>query len=256
MSEVKKGKRSEASVRNEMLSKGALLLRFEVDGGEGVNHQTLSLWRSIEKKGFLVTRNGCLIPAPCHQSGNSKKKPAYETAMKLFCGRSKDPGTVGTVNAFGWPAEEQLSHLCHDDACCCYKDLEVVPQWKNLKRNYCGIDGVCDCGLEPKCKYRYLPSNVARDYDLLRYGEPKLSKKVKELLETNDPDLQITVRILPANYYAVADLKRQNRNLRIKRKREHDTEQKRNTKRRKIPIKSKHGTKPSKKDKCVASSSK
>jgi len=183
-----------------------------------------------------VTKSGCLIPAPCHQYGNSKKKPAYEVAMKLFWGKTKNPETLGSVNKFGWPAEEQISHLCHDNACCAFKDLELVPQWQNLKRNYCGFNGVCDCGRIPECKCRYLPSNTSWEYDndsLLHYGDKNLSVQVKGLLEIDNEELVVKVRILEADHYTIQDQKRENRNLRIKRTKKHEAEHQRNVKRRK-----------------------
>jgi len=229
------GRQSEAKVRDRHLEQGALLLQFTVQRpGNKVDKQALDSWRAIEKKGFLVTTTGCLIPAPCHTEGNSKKKPAYETAMKLFWGRAKDPATKGAVNQYGWPAEEQTSHLCHDNACCCYKDLEVVPQWQNLKRNYCGFGGTCDCGSDPPCKCRYLPSNVSRDYDLLSYDTPNVGKKVRDLLETNAPGLVVAVKILQPDHYKVQDEKRANRGQRIKRKAKHDAERDKKAKKRKL----------------------
>jgi len=232
------GKRqSEARVREEHLLRGALLLDFSIER-PGLNIQALSIWKSIEKKGFLVTKSGCLIPASCHTSGNSNKKPAYETSMKLFGGKSKNPLTKGTVNEYGWPAEEQISHLCHDNSCCWFKDLEIVPQWQNLKRNYCGLKGKCDCGCKPKCKSRYMPSNTLRDYDdLLRYGDKKLGEKVRNLFEVETEDLVVKVKILDRNHYKVQDLQRINRTIRLKRKRKHDAERKKKaSKRRKLII--------------------
>lgn len=222
-------KRPEAEIRNNHLKKGALLLKFTVDR-IGINQDILRQWRSIEKKGFLVTKTGCLIPALNHKS-NSKKKSAYEIAMNFFFGKSKNL-EQGIVNEFGWPAEEQLSHLCHDNSCCCYKDLEIEPQWKNLKRNYCGFFGFCDCGMIPKCKCRYLPSNTIRNYDLLHYEDKNLSLIIKELFEYSSPDLTVKVSILPKDYYKVEDEKRVNRNTRIKRKRIHDAEHLKNKKRK------------------------
>jgi len=229
---VKRDRRSEQAIREEMLENGGLLLQFTVTRKAGVNRLALQRWRSIEKKGFLVTKSGCLIPAPCHRYGNSKKKPAYETAMALFRGKVKDPATSQTVNEYGWPMAEQLSHLCHDNDCCCYKDLEIEPQWKNLKRNYCGYEGSCDCGCIPDCKCRYLPSDAVRSYDILRYGDSGLSHDVKMLLEIDSEDVTVRVKILPKNQYAAQDLQRANRTRRIKKQKRHDNERDRNEEKR------------------------
>jgi len=230
---LNEGKISEGQVRMEMLDKGALLLHFDIERPGGVNHEALRVWRAIEKKGFLVTKAGCLIPAPCHCYANSNKKPAYDTAMKLFWGKSRDPTTTGSVNVYMWPSEDQVSHLCHDNACCCYKDLEIVPQWQNLKRNYCGFNGVCDCSMIPACKSIYRPSNIARDYDILRYGDADLGDTVRSLLEVDTEELRVKVKILESTFYKVQDMKRANRNTRIKRKKRHDTEHDRKAKRQK-----------------------
>lgn len=229
-----KGRQTEASVRDAMLAQGALLLEFRiVRPSSDLDTDALRSWRSIEKKGFLVTKQGCLIPAPCHRFGNSKKKPAYEVALRLFWGKKRNPDTVGSVNEFGWPAEDQASHLCHDNACCAYCDLELVPQWKNLKRNYCGYGGHCDCGRVPECKLRYIPSDVPREYDLLRYGDEDLSKRVKGLFEIDTDELKVTVRILDPDCYRSQDEQRKHRNERIKRAKKHEAQRDKNEQRRK-----------------------
>jgi hypothetical protein len=232
----KERKNGERAVREDMLDEGALLLQFTVDRKDGIDidRSALQQWRNVEKKGFLVTKSGCIIPAPCHRYGNSKKKkPACTIAMTLFRGETKDPATVSTVNEHGWPTDDQLSHLCHDDACCCYKDLAIEPRWKNLKRNYCGFNGTCDCGCIPICKRRYMPSNATREYDdILRYGDPGLSREVKRLLEMHSEHVTVTVKILPKDQYVVQDAKRANRNQRIKKQKRHDKERDRNEEKR------------------------
>lgn len=63
---IKKGKdtkpvarRTEAVIRKEMLDTGAILLVLERKDGKRVDYQP---WRRIERYGFHVTRQGCLIP--------------------------------------------------------------------------------------------------------------------------------------------------------------------------------------------------
>lgn len=207
----RKAKRSEADVRNDMLQKGALLLEFRTL--RKASSQEVDRWRAVEKKGFLVTEKGCLFPAACHLFGNRSKKVGYDRALSFFEGKARDPGTAGSVNEHGWDCEDTVSHLCHRDDCCARSHLELVARWKNLKRNYCGANGGCDCGMVPTCVDTYHPPSFPRKPDtLLRYDTPGLSAKIKGLFETDD----VEVKILPATHYRKQDIKRENRNKRIK----------------------------------------
>lgn len=212
----RKTKGSEAQIRNEMLGKGALLIHFTVDQ-ENLRKEAIDRWRAVEKKGFLVTTKGCLIPSECHWFAKQSKKVGYDCALKFFKGEERDPGSVGMVDKNGWDCEETVSHLCHQNRCCAYRHLELSPKWKNLKRNYCGANGKCDCGLVPPCVATYHPTNfVQGPPDLLTYDTPNLSKKIKELFECDEPGLKVKVSILAKNKYKVQDQKRDNRNKRIK----------------------------------------
>jgi len=217
---------SEAQIRNQMLEKGAILLTFTIERKNGISHEALRKWKQIEKKGFLVTTTGCLLPAKCHQQANSEKKTAHSVAMELFWGKKSDPKIW--KNEDGWPMREQISHLCHYNLCCSYKDLEISPQWKILKRNYCGAKGFCDCGCEPACKSKYFPSDYERKLEFLSYSTPRLGEKVREFFELDSGELKVKVKILPADFYKVEDKKRENRNRRIKAMKRHKKQKQRN----------------------------
>lgn len=205
-----KVKKTEADIRNDMLDRGALLLEFTINR-PWLNNQDLTLWRAVEKKGFLVTDKGCLFPSD-HQTRS--KKTAYDLALKFFKGQERNPATNGTVNEAGWDCEDTVSHLCHRDECCSISHLELVPRWKCLRRNYCGLDGTCDCGMQPPCVDTYYPPTFARKPDtFLTYSTPGLGKKIKALFETDT----ISVKILPRNHYVKDDIKYKNKQARIKR---------------------------------------
>jgi hypothetical protein len=206
-----KVKQSEADIRNEQLGKGALLLQF-TSTRAGLLPQEITRWRNVEKKGFLVTTKGCLIPADCHLFTNRSKSVGYDCALSFFNGQIRDPATVGTVNQYGWDCEEQVSHLCHRSPCCSFKHLELCPRWKNMKRNYCGLNGTCDCGLQPPCVATYC-SNAARPTDdLLTYSTPNVGQLVRDMFDTDS----VKVKILQKNHFATQDKKHVNRNKRIK----------------------------------------
>ena len=205
-------KRSEEFVRNEMLANGALLLEFHIDR-DGFAKADLARWRAIEKKGFLVTDRGCLLPASCHWFDNRPKSVGYDRALKFFEGKERDPSSAGSTNEHGWSCEDTVSHLCHRNRCCSYLHVNLEPKWKNFKRNYCGVDGRCDCGMDPPCVETYHPPSFVRQSDrLLTYGTPDLSSKVKRLFERPG----VKVKILPLTHYRKQDLKRKNRKRRIK----------------------------------------
>lgn len=209
-------KRSEADIRGEMLEKGALLLEFNVERN-GLNTQQSTRWRNVEKKGFLVTEKGCLIPALCHWFQNRSKKVGYDCALSFFKGQVRQTETVGTTNKHGWDCEDNISHLCHRNECCAYTHIELVPRWKNLKRNYCGLEGICDCGMDPPCVDTYHPPSFVREPDrLLTYETPDLSKKIKAMFDSPNDNVKVKVKILPKNHYDMQDQKRINRNARIK----------------------------------------
>ena len=91
-----------------------------------------------------------------------------------------------------------------------------MERWKNLKRNYCGYSGNCDCGSNPECIDTYHPPSFVRQDKFLNYSTPGLKKKLVKLFEVNEVNLVVKVEILPVTYYVVQDAKRENKNKRIK----------------------------------------
>jgi hypothetical protein len=160
-------------------------------------------YRTMERKGFRVTKDtGCLIPHEqycTYQQGSTLK--GYHRAF-MFFGRWRP--AAGTLrNQFGWPMTPQISHLCHRRACCRIDHLVAEEQWRNLKRNYCGHDGVCDCSNEIKCIKRYTMSDQEE--------EPVFcttEHEVRELLKGAP-----SYRILPANHFAGRDESAEQRKL-------------------------------------------
>jgi hypothetical protein len=211
---VPKTKKSEAEIRNARLAKGALLLQFNVER-DGLGQKSIDRWRSVEKKGFFVTTKGCLIPAECHLFSNRSKKVGYDCALEFFRGQIRNPETAGNVNVHGWDCEETVSHLCHRNSCCAHSHLELVERWKNLKRDYCGYNGLCDCGSVPMCLDTYHPASFVRDDEFLTYKTPGLAKKIKEFFEITDNDIKVKVKILQIDHYTKDDKKKENKNKRI-----------------------------------------
>jgi len=210
-----KTKSSEESIRNERLERGAILLRFEIERPDLTQAQ-IDRWRDVEKKGFFVTEKGCLIPADCHLFKNRSKKVAYDLSMAFFYGKERDLESKGKKNHNGWDCEENISHLCHRNSCCCYRHLELVPRWKNLRRNYCGDSGECDCGSENPCVDVYHPISFVRKDTYLTYSTKHLKKKLDEMYKVDEPGLKVRVKILPRDHYFIQDKKRDNRNKRKK----------------------------------------
>lgn len=221
-------RRSESDVRQEMLDKGALLLEFEPH--EDASKEDIKSWKKLQKKGFLLHETGCLIPDSNHWFVNKGKPEGASCASKVL--RGIDCDRRERKNHLGWPLREEFSHLCHNSNCCspCHVVCEAV--WKNKKRNYCGIDGTCDCGQEPKCILPYRPKKdqakwVAENSPLVTYKSADLKRKAVELLPKFD------FKILEPNHYAVQDLKRKNQQLRKKRGRKHEQQRRANAKRQK-----------------------
>jgi len=165
-------------LRNTHSENGAFLVEFEtpdepVDSFRrippvGIGRTSLlsgSAWqsavdsyRTMERKGFRVTVDlGRLIPDPqysTHQQGHQRTFAFFARWI---------PTKMDVRNEFGWPSSAQISHSCHRRSCARVDHLVVEEQWRNLKRNYCGVNGVCDCGNEIKCLRRYRPSDQCDD---------------------------------------------------------------------------------------------
>lgn len=218
-------RRSEAELRNEHLDRGALLLRFHFAATQ--RGPDLTVWRAIEKKGFLVTRQGCLVPHQVHWFATRARHEAAKIVSRLVDvhhGQTIRDSYQQQAERLGWPSDVQLSHLCHDSNCCNPQHLVREPQWANLKRNYCGVRGACDCGMEPKC---VLPYSRVHDYsDCLRYDTRDLGATVRSLFPW-----ATEVEVLNRTFYVVEDGKRANRLLRRKRQKRHERQSKRKARR-------------------------
>lgn len=188
-------KRSSGRMRQDYLSTGAFLIEFKeptvpVDmwrrqppmavgppallSGKDLQSAKDS-YRTMERKGFRVTKDtGCLIPDAqysTYQGGATLK--GHQRSFQFF-GRWMPKAKEETVrNEYGWPMNPQISHLCHRRSCCRIDHLVAEEQWRNLKRNYCGYHGSCDCGSEIECLRRYQMENQA--------DEPEFCKTVEEV---------------------------------------------------------------------------
>lgn len=224
--------RPEADLRNENLEAGALLLSFESAIAPAQDVQTA--WRTIEKKGLRVTRFGCLIAHDLHTPEQARHKTsAVNIAMRFFTGRSLDPTKAGSRNHLGWPEHEEYSHLCHNFSCCNPSHIVVESFWRNRKRNFCGLNGNCDCGMQPPCLKPYNNRDATARYmddqsNLLLYSEHNLAEKLRQHVP-----LAKAVRILPKNYYYAEDIKRLNRIKRLRRGNVHKKQAKRKQERKK-----------------------
>jgi hypothetical protein len=170
-------RRSSGSVRKSHLGRGAFVIEFakpvepmdmirrEVPIGVGQpplqnakdRQSAVDKYRTMERKGFRVTKDiGCLIPD--EQYGTYKQGATIKGHQRTFaffghwCPRQ---GETVTRNEYGWPLELQVSHLCHRRSCCRVDHLVAEEQWRNIKRNFCGLHGECDCGNPIKCLRRY-----------------------------------------------------------------------------------------------------
>jgi hypothetical protein len=214
--EEPKARRSEADIRDEHLREGAVLLEFTRPANS--SDADWHAWQLIERKGFKVASCGCLIPHQQHWFSSRARVVASTLAVWVFQKRRVNRNTIGTVNNDGWPCTEQVSHLCHCSECCNPRHLTVEPAWKNLRRNFCGSTGHCDCGMVPKCVRKYRAHNMPTSF-----------------MKASSPDFMNLVRILvgndgiikrPMNFYHAEDLKRRNRIKRQKAKKRSAPKQK------------------------------
>jgi hypothetical protein len=200
-------KRSAAKIRREMRERGAIFFEFSVPEGSAAWHKA---WLAVEKFGFFVTKHGCLLPYKYYRRTNAKaaKQKGHQRAAHFFFGR--EPKQEECVNDFGWPCDEQISHLCHHPDCLNPLHLSIEARWRNLKRNYCGFNGTCDCGVTPPCLRTYIPSQCAREDDIL--SDTQQIKNVLQPLHAAYP-----FKYLQATHYDKCDQKAENRLKRLKR---------------------------------------
>jgi hypothetical protein len=202
----KKKKRNASDIREEMQHQGAHFFRFV--SSPQLTNNWLNEWTAIQKYGFFVCSTGCLLPYQYYRrtSRAGDKLKGHQRAVHFFLGRECD--RTARTNQFGWPCDEQVSHLCHNPDCINPLHIVIEPRWKNVKRNYCGINGSCDCGVLPACVRTYTnPETFAQDLELV-----KDRAKVLELLAS----LQQTHRfsLLSPDFYRVENQKIDNRKKR------------------------------------------
>lgn len=178
---VKRGapRRSVAEMQLEMYSKNAFFFLFAEPTHDPTGkaiaktpayQKGVKDFRTMEDKGFLVTKDGCIFPHDQygqHQKGAILK--GYQRSTFFFTGMMPEKATQtggGKMTKVardrdGWPADAQISHLCHRRPCIRGDHLQIEPRTVNLRRNYCGILGSssCDCGMIPPCVHKYHPSD-------------------------------------------------------------------------------------------------
>ena len=195
-----KAKRLSGEMRTEHIAKKAFLIEFAAPGQpmdmfggvdpplglspqpvfSGKDRQSaVDKYRTMERKGFRVTRDiGCLVPDDQYstvQQGATFK--GHQRSFQFFAGWYPKKGS-DTRNIYGWPADMEISHLCHRRCCARIDHLIAEEKWRNQKRNYCGFDGECNCGNEVKCLRRYQMDNQADKPEFCSSKE-----EVKEVLK-------------------------------------------------------------------------
>jgi hypothetical protein len=213
-------KRSDGDIRQTFAEEGARLLKFSAPAN--ASDKAIKEWMIVEKYGFQVTNRGCILPYDYYRRSTkaSSKFKGHQRAAQFFYGIRCNDAKV--VNEYGWDCTLCISHTCHDGDCVNPLHLIMEEKWRNWKRNYCGLLGVCDCGNALRCLFPY------RSLDW-RSEHPQLvvSEKV---------DIEIALAEMPAvfpfvirskNYYSVEALKALNRqkrrNAEKKHKKQHDT---------------------------------
>jgi hypothetical protein len=198
------------AIRENMLEKGALLFCFERPKGiTSSNPEDVTWFNQMEAAGFLVTKSGCIFPYE-NYSGASKGRPKGHKISALFF-----KGSMPTFpnNPHGWPTTTQVSHLCHRKQCINPNHMVYEPQWKNLKRNYCGDTGKCDCGVEPKCLATYHNDDWAHVDEFITYD----TKRFKKLVKCHLLGLRYSIRL--KDHFASVDKRTNQRNERLSKKR-------------------------------------
>lgn len=203
-------------IRKAMLDRGALLFRFEKPSNVNHKREHIVWFEQMQEAGFIVTTLGCILPYENFR-GSSKGRPkGHKISAYFFLGEPSQQHP--NEHPHGWPMETQVSHRCHRKDCINPTHIVYEPQWKNLKRNYCGEQGTCDCGVRPTCLATYHNDAWKRYNDeLITYSVDGYRGRVAKLI----PGRRFV--ILPRNHYESVDNKKRKRNERLHNKRKKNT---------------------------------
>jgi len=204
-------KRTSGEIRDYMLNHEAVLLRFEIP--PDTPKEYIDQWRTLEAKGFHVTADGCILPYKYYWSSFLKgdKNKGHQRSYAFFRQRRADK--QDKVTQYGWPAKEQISHLCHRENCVNPLHLVAEPQWCNLRRNFCGLDGECTCGMVPSCLRTYKSWSFFLD-DVCN-GNPGVACTEAEVLQAlTELHGHFSFVVLKKTHYAREDQKAQARKKR------------------------------------------
>jgi len=211
-----KTKRSARDIRAETLGSGAHLLNFKVPPGQS-SQKWINEWTKIEKYGFFVTSDGCIMPYKYFRTTFAAGDGLSGHIRSVHFFLKQDPDRLQRVNQFGWPEAEEVSHLCHNPDCCNPLHLCIEARWKNWKRHYCGLNGSCDCGMVPQCVRTYTNPEVYKQQHTIEADVSKVLSILAKLLAS------YPFVIKPKTFYNLEDAKSANR---AKRKQKQDKQKK------------------------------
>lgn len=192
-----------------MLERGALLFKFTKPAGVLHKPEHVRWFEQMQELGFLVTTSGCIIPYDNFSSSSKGRPKGHKISAYFFLG---EPPAFGE-HEHGWPTETQVSHLCHRKECVNPGHLVYEPQWKNLKRNYCGERGACDCGMTPRCLATYRNEKWLHRDAFVTYETDNYKRVVADHVAGQ------RFAILGRDHYRSVDIKRSKRNERLHGKR-------------------------------------
>jgi len=77
-----KPRQSEADIRNVHIEQGAILLQFTPH--QDASNSVITTWKQMEKYGFLVTTDGCMIPHKQYWGSTKSRAPARALVPQFF----------------------------------------------------------------------------------------------------------------------------------------------------------------------------